>query len=421
MKILFVHPNMPGQYRNLCRVAAADPKNTVVFLTKRTKVEIPGVHKVEYQPSREPSAATHRYIIGVERSILQGQECWRTCKKLEQEEGFKPDIIVAHPGWGDALYLKDLWPDVPLLSYFEFYYHGVGVDVGFDPKEPATDDDKARVRTKNLTNMMNLEACDWGVSPTHWQKSVHPLEFQPKISVLHDGIDCDAARPNEDVTVTLASGKILTRKDEVITYIARNMEPYRGFPTFMQAAEIILKNRPNAHIIAIGADGVSYGKNLPKGQTYLGQWKEKVKLDYERIHFVGTLDYGSLIQALQLSSAHIYMTYPFVLSWSALEAMAAGCLMIASDTAPVKEVIQHGHNGLLFDFFSPELLAARVDQVFAHKDRMAELRRNARQTILDKYDVKKLLPIHMDLISDVAKGDYPPLAQQKIDALYKAA
>ena len=421
MKILFVHPNMPGQYRNLCRVAAADPNNTVVFLTKRTKVEIPGVHKVEYMPPRQPSATTHRYIIGVERSILQGQECWRICKKLEQEQGFKPDIIVAHPGWGDTLYLKDLWPDVPLLSYFEFYYHGRGVDVGFDPADPASEDDLARVRTKNITNLLNLESCDWGLSPTHWQKSVHPKEFQHKISVLHDGIDCDAARPDETVTLTLPGGVSLSRKDEVITYIARNMEPYRGFPTFMQAAEIIQKNRPNAHIIAIGADGVSYGKNLPKGTTYLSQWKDKVKLDEKRIHFVGTLDYASLIKTLQLSSAHIYMTYPFVLSWSSMEAMAAGCMMIASDTAPVKEVITDGHNGLLFDFFSPEQLAKRVDEVFAHKDRMAQIRKNARQSMLDKYDMKKLLPIHMDLISDVAKGEYPPLAQKKIDALYKAA
>lgn len=418
MKILFVHPNMPGQYRNLCQLAAQDPNNQVVFLTKACNVKIPGVHKLEYKPARGPVASTHRYILGLERSVLVGQETWRVCKQA-QADGFKPDVIVGHPGWGDMLYLKDLWPDVPMLSYFEFYYHSVGKDVGFDPADPITEDDKARVRTKNLTNMMNLEACDWGISPTHWQKSLHPAEFHHKISVLHDGIDVTNVRPRNDVTVTLKNGTVLKHGDEVVTYIARNLEPYRGLPTFMQAAEIILKNRPNCHIIAIGAEGVSYGKNLPKGQTYLGQWKEKVKLDESRIHFVGMVEYKMLVGLMQLSQAHIYLTYPFVLSWSSLEAMAAGCLMIGSDTPPVREVIEDGKNGLLVDFFSPQDLAKRVDEVLDHPTRMADIRARARETVVQRYALEKLLPLHMELIRNVAAKENPDI-HQKIEALYAA-
>lgn len=419
MKILFVHPNMPGQYRNLCLKAAQDKNNTVVFLTKQTQINMPGVHKLEYIPARNASPSTHRYIVGLEKAVLQGQEAWRACKKLEREEGFKPDVIVGHPGWGDCLYLKDLWPDVPLLSLFEFYYLSKGSDVGFDGT-PVPDDDQARVRTKNTTNLLNLEACDWGVAPTHWQKSVHPKQFHDKITVLHDGIDTDACRPDPNASITLANGRTFKAGDEVITYIARNFEPYRGLDTFMPAAEMILKNRPNCHIIAVGAEGVSYGKHLPKGETYLSQWKQKVQLDESRIHFTGMVPYTDLVKIMQVSAAHIYLTYPFVLSWSTLEAMATGCLLIGSDTAPLQEVVQDGKNGLLVDFFSPEQLAKRVDEALDDREKMQPIREAARRTIEERYALKKLLPLHMELIGDVARGDPSPLTHEKIQSLYAA-
>lgn len=404
MKILFIHPNMPGQYRNLCRFAAQNPGNTVVFLTKPTQVNIPGIHKVEYLVERTAGITAHRYLINSENAVLQGQETWRACRKLEQEEGFRPDIVVAHPGWGDCLFLKDLWPEVPLLSYFEFYYHANGADVGFVPEEQPGFDDKAKIRIKNITNLLNLEAADWGISPTTWQRELHPKEFLHKISLLHDGIDTKTCRPDPQAKITLPGGQTFRAGDEVVTYIARNFEPYRGFPTFMQAAERLLKERPNLHIIAIGADGVSYGRSLPKGQTYRREWLKRVKLDTSRLHFVGTLDYASLIRAMQVSAAHIYLTYPFVLSWSSMEAMATGCAMIASDTQPVREIMQDGENALLVDFFSPEQVAEKVVYALDNREKMQSLRKAARQVILDSYDLHKLLPSHMKLIEDVARN-----------------
>jgi glycosyltransferase involved in cell wall biosynthesis len=418
MKILFVHPNMPGQYRNLCRYAAQNKNNTVVFLTKQTNVEIPGVHKLEYKLARTPFYTTHRYVVGLEKGVLQGQEAWRVCHKLQQEEGFKPDVIVGHPGWGDCLFLKDLWPDVPMLSYLEFYYHSEGADVGFE--DTVRQDERARVRVKNAVNLLNLEGCDWGLSPTHWQKSVHPKEYHHKISVLHDGIDTHNCRPDAQASITLPNGKTFRAGDEVITYVARNFEPYRGLGTFMQAAEIILRNRPNCHIIAIGSDGVSYGRQLVGGETYLGQWKQKVKLDESRIHFTGPLPYDQLIKAIQVGAAHIYLTYPFVLSWSTLEAMATGCLLIASDTQPLQEVIEDGRNGLLVDFFSPEQLAKRVDEALDNREKMQPIRDAARRTIEERYALEKMLPLHMGLITDLARGDIRPATQEKIDRLYAA-
>lgn len=419
MKLLFIHPNMPGQYKHLCRLLAEDPNNTVLFLTKSRAIEIPGVHRVEYQPVRNPSPSTHHYIMGAERSVLEGQEAWRVCRKLREEEGFVPDVICCHPGWGTALYMKDIFPEARILSFFEFYYQNKGTDVGFDPEQPIEVDDLARVRTKNITNLLSLESADWGITPTFWQHSVHPKEFQSKISVIHDGIDTNTCRPDPEAVFRLDNGKEFRLGDEVVTYIARNFEPYRGFPTFMRAAEIILRERPNCHIIAVGADEVSYGRKLPKGDYWRKRMMEQVKLDMSRMHFTGTLPYGQLIKLFQVSAAHIYLTYPFVLSWSMLESLACGVAIVSSNTSPVLEVVQDGVTGLLADFFSPEDVAKKVFSILDSKDGMSEMRKKAREKVVKEYDLQRLLPLHVGLVKDLARGEIPPPTHEKIKDLYR--
>lgn len=417
MNILFIHPNMPGQFKHLCRKFAEDKDNTVVFITKpRPHINFPNVYKVEYKPPREPSGHTHRYITSYERAVIQGQEVWRICKKLK-EDGFVPDVVVSHPGWGDCLFIREIYGNVPMLSFFEFYYRSVGADVNFDSSDSSSDDDLARIRVKNATNLFCLEQADWGISPTFWQYSLHPQEFKPKISVVHDGIDTNICKPMDDISVTLGD-VTLSKKDEVITYVTRNYEPYRGFPTFMQAAEIILKNRPNAHIVSVGGDDVSYGKRPPAHTNYREIWTKKCNFsDPSRIHFMPLQGYDNFLRVLQVSSAHIYLTYPFVLSWSSMEAMSCGAAMIASDTQPVQEVIEDGKNGLLVDFFSPDEVANAVDRILDHPDRMQDMRNAARQTILDYYDLNKLVPLQMGLVKDLAKGQIPPPTAKTIDAM----
>ncbi|MCI5049361.1 MAG: glycosyltransferase family 4 protein [Rickettsiales bacterium] len=417
MKVLFMHPNMPGQYKYLCKEFAKDPDNLVVFLTKSKNIEIEGVHRVTYGLQRRESPHCHRYMIHFERAVIQGQEAWRMLNKLKNEEGFVPDVICCHPGWGDALYVKDVYPDTPVLSFFEFFYHGVGVDVGFDPKDTRTEDDLARVRTKNAHHLLGMVSTDWGISPTHWQNSLNPPEFQHKISVLHDGINTNVAKPDQKRNVKVKPGVQFKHGDEVVTYIARNFEPYRGFPTFMKAAEKILKDRPNCHIIAIGADEVSYGRKAPKGTTYREMWMKKVDLDMDRMHFVGTLPYDHLISVLQVSAAHIYLTYPFVLSWSSMEAMACGCALVASDTQPVREVVTHGETGFLVDFFDHEALAEQIYEVLDHKTRMQHVRDAARKLMVDKYSLEKTMPLHVQLVKEIAEKKFPPPVDAKIRAI----
>lgn len=412
MDILFLHPNMPGQFKHLARALGEEGVHRIRFITRHKTATMPGVERVTYRVPREASPHTHRYLVNAERAVLQGQEVWRVAKRLRDTEGFSPQLIVAHPGWGDALFIKDLFPNAKLFSFFEFYYRPRGADIGFDPEEPLKNDDFARSRMKNTVNILSLEAADWGLSPTVWQWSTHPSEFRHKISVMHDGIDTAFCAPNPDAVFRVKNGPSFTARDEVITHIERNFEPYRGFPTFMQAAVKLLKERPNAHIVVVGADEVSYGKPAPAGTTYRTLWLKKTGLDnsplLERLHFVGMLPHAEMIKMLQVSAAHIYLTYPFVLSWSLMEAMACGCAIVSSNTKPVREVMQHGVNGRLVDFYDVDALVQEVVTLLDTRDRSVQMREAARATILRQYDLARLLPLHVRLVKEVAEGMLPP-------------
>ena len=242
-----------------------------------------------------------------------------------------------------------------------------------------------------------------GYPPQKWQRQQFPKEFRAKIQVLHDGVDTDFFRPKPDAKLALpAIGLDLSQVNEIVTYVARGMEPYRGFPQFMKAVALIQQRRPKCHVVVVGEDRVAYGKTLPDGKTYKQLMLETLDLDLSRLHFTGLLPYSQYLQVLQASSAHIYLTRPFVLSWSMLEAMSVGCLIVGSDTAPVKEVIKEGNNGLLVDFFDPEAIAKRVDEVLNHPGDMAEIREKARLTIQQKYDLAKLLPQHVRWLKEGA-------------------
>ncbi|WP_013323096.1 glycosyltransferase family 4 protein [Gloeothece verrucosa] len=404
MRVLFIHPNFPAQFRHLARAFGSNSQNQVIFATKNENPEwkIPGVTRAMYAPHRQPNRETHHYLRNSEEAVLQGQAAFRTAEQLKKQ-GFIPDIIYGHSGWGGTLYMKDIFPHTPLMCYFEWYYNAYGADADFDPSDPLSVDDYLRIRTKNAAILMDLVHCDHGVSPTHWQRSQFPHTFHPKISVVHDGIDVEYFKPNPGAKLILPQLD-LSHVDEIVTYVARGMEPYRGFPQMIESLAYIQERLPNCHVVIVGSDRVAYGKSLPDGKTYKQYMLEKVPLDLSRVHFVGSLPYGQYLKVIQASTAHIYLTRPFVLSWSMLEAMSTGCLIIGSDTPPVKEVIQDGVNGLLVDFFSPKEIAERVEEVIKHPTRMADIRLQARQTIVEKYSLQQLLSQHIELMSKVAKS-----------------
>lgn len=396
MRILFLHPNFPAQFRHLAATLAQNPNHQVVFGTMRQQGSIPGVHKLIYQPSREVHPTTHQYIRNLESAVLQGQAIYRIAQQLKNE-GFIPDVVYGHSGWGPTLFIKDIFPKSKLFCYFEWFYHAHGSDADFDPTDPINADAEARIRVKNAPILLDLCSCDAGLSPTNWQHQQFPREFQSKIRVMHDGIDTSFFCPNPKTKLVLPNLNLdLFQAEEIVTYATRGMEPYRGFPQFMEAVALIQKRRPNCHVVVTGEDRVAYGKQLADGKTYKQLMLEKLPLDLSRLHFTGSLPYEQYLQVLQASSVHIYLSRPFVLSWSMLESMATGCLIVGSRTAPVMEFIEDGKNGLLVDFFSPEQIADRVDEVLDHPNRMAELCANARNTIVQKYDLAKLLPQHLE-------------------------
>lgn len=412
MIYVFIHQNFPGQYRHLIRYLADQPGNSVYCITQPNQNAMRGVVKVVYEPAPATALNCHPFTIDFDLAVRNGMAVVSACRELENR-GIRPDIIIGHNGWGEMLFVKDIYPDVPVLLYFEFYYHAQNVDVGFDPEYPSQPNDAYRLRTKNAVNLLSTDVADWGNAPTRWQRSVHPPEIRPRISVVHEGVDTNAVTPDPDAYLHLKRDNItLTRADEVVTYVARNLEPYRGFHIFMRAAREILRRRPKTRILIVGGDSVSYGAPAPAGTTYRSLALRELGQDFDlsRIHFLGQIAYEHYLNLLQVSSAHVYLTYPFVLSWSFIEAMAAGCVMIGSSTPPVLEVLEDGVNGLAVDFFSPRAIADRVDEVLDHPTRMEHLRIAARRTAVEGFDLQtRTLPKWLRLIDDLIAGRRPDL------------
>lgn len=397
MKILFVHQNFPGQYKHLAPALAREGHDVVALsMRKHPPTMWQGVRVLTYQAQRGSSPATHPWVSDFETKVIRGEACAQAALQLKRD-GFEPDAIVVHPGWGEGLFLRDVWPQARIGLYCEFFYRTEGQDVGFDPEFARPEDLVAsRLRIKNAANQLQMQEAAAGLAPTHWQASTFPEPFRSRISVAHDGIDTRLVAPRANVVASLrnAAGELqLTRQDEVITFVNRNLEPYRGYHVFMRALPALLAARPDARVVIVGADDVSYGGRPPQGRTWKQVFMDEVRpripdADWQRVMYVGTLEYAQFVAMLQLSTVHVYLTYPFVLSWSLLEAMSTGCAIVASDTAPVREAIRDGDTGRLVDFFDVDGLARTVAELAADAEQRKLLGANARAHAVANYDLE---------------------------------
>ncbi|HCS65246.1 MAG TPA: glycosyl transferase [Cellvibrio sp.] len=406
MNVLFIHQNFPAQFVHLAPALAADPKNDIRALTPSNRPCPAGVKLHTYNIKRSSSKEIHPWLTDMETKTIRAEAAFWGAMQLKKE-GFMPDLIIAHPGWGESLFLKDVWPHAKLALYCEFYYQAVGGDVGFDPEFSTPELDMAcRLKLKNANFDLHLLQADAGISPTHYQRSTFPKHFQDKISVIHDGIDTNRIKPNPQVTMRL-NGMELTKNDEIITFVNRNLEPMRGYHIFMRALPKILKENPKARVIIVGGDDVSYGSKPPEGTTWKQLFLNEVcdQLDLSRVHFVGKLPYPDFIQLLQLSTVHVYLTYPFVLSWSLLEAMSAGCAIVASDTAPVREVIKHNETGMLVDFFDVNAIAQQVSYSLRNPKERQRLGESARMLVSQQYDLEGMCLSQQKLWVEAAMGN----------------
>ena len=389
MNILFVHQNMPGQYREILRWLAGQGEHRIIFLTQRKEIQAtPGVTIARYKThhrSAKDAYALSRYF---EDCMGAGYGAFLACRTM-QDQGFRPDLILGHVGWGELTFVKQVWPDVPILGYWEYYFLSQGGSIGFDPEFPPSESAAQVSHARNAVNYLCLEAVDLGQSPTRWQMETYPEPFRAKSYVCHDGIRTDQLLPNAAASLRLARlDRDIGRNDEVFTYMARNMEPTRGFHVFMRRLPQILDARPQARVLIIGGNEVSYGQESGEAGGYRGQMERELgaRVDWTRVHFLGRLPYADYVKVIQISRCHIYLTVPFVLSWSLLEAMSMQATMVASDTAPVREVITHGETGLLVDFLSPEALARQVIDVLARPGDYVGLGPAARARVVRDHD-----------------------------------
>lgn len=391
MKILLVHNNFPGQFKHLVRRLITEPSNEVVAFTMNDFKGEDRLKVVSYRPSKGTARDIHPWAADMETKVIRAEAAFMAARNLH-DNGFIPDVIFAHPGWGESLFLKEVWPSSRLLIYCEFYYSAQGRDVGFDPEFPSINSsDVCRIRMKNANNIMHFDIADGGISPTVWQKSAFPEPFRSKIDVVHDGVDTKSLRPDPNVKLRI-NDEVFSKQQEIITFVNRNLEPYRGYHVFMRALPELMKLRPNARFLVVGGEGVSYGAAPPTGTTWKQIFLDEVKddIDLSRLYFLGNLPYTHFVSLLQLSTVHVYLTYPFVLSWSLLEAMACGCAIVASDTEPVREVIEHGKNGMLVPFFDSQKLAQQVSDLVEDPALREELSKSARRQVVEKYDLQEV-------------------------------
>ena len=396
MNILFVHQNFPAQFKFLAPALVRRGHTVIAMTMQKTKTsEWEGVKITTYGATRGTTHNVHPWVSDFETKTIRGEACFRAALSLKQQ-GFKPDVIVAHHGWGESLFLKEVWPQAKLGIYCEFFYRVEGADVGFDPEFPTKDEGEAcRLKLKNINNLLHFDIADAGISPTQWQASTFPQPFRDKITVIHDGIDTRSLLPNPDVVLNLQSGLALSKADEVITFVNRNLEPYRGYHNFMRSLPEILKRRPKAHVLIVGGDDVSYGAKPENDNTWKEIFASEVKpqisdADWKRVHFLGKIPYLHFIALLQLSTVHIYLTYPFVLSWSLLEAMSTGCAIVASDTQPLHEAIRHNETGRLVNFFDAQSLSNEVCELLDNPLERKGLGINARAFAQQHYDLQSV-------------------------------
>ncbi|QCO56241.1 glycosyltransferase [Pseudorhodobacter turbinis] len=406
MKILFVHQNFPGQFLHLAPALAArghDCRALTDFKNDR-KSQIPVLRYKHNTPPPDPAAT--RLGRNFTQMSDRGVSAARACLQLRDKHGYVPDVIVGHSGWGETLFLKEIWPEAKLIAYAEFYYRGVGRDVGFDPEFSRSGFDAVMMAQSRAAHLgQSLLHADAALAPTKWQASAYPPALQPMIRVIFDGVNTDVMAPNSQASLTLPDGHTLRAGDEVLTFVNRNLEPYRGYHSFMRALPDVMAARPKAQVVLVGGDDVSYGAAAPKGQTWKQIFLDEVAdhLDMARVHFLGKVPYPDFVSLMQISRVHAYLTYPFVLSWSMLEAMSAGAYVVGSRSAPVEELIEDGVNGRLVDFFDIKAWSAALIEGLAEPERFMPQRQAARQTILDGYDLHGIcLPRMIDFVESFA-------------------
>lgn len=397
MNILFLHKDFPVEFKHIAQEFAKDINNNVLFLTNNPKGQIPKVNKIVYNIDASGLKNCHNYLIEHEEALLHAQSVASLTKELK-DSNCKLDAIYTQ-AFGPGLFIKYMFPETPVIVQGEWYNRADGADILFDGRNLDIDF-KTRLRCSNSCMLIDLYSCEACITPTHWQKQQFPKGFHEKIKVIPNGIDTEFFKPDANAKFTVKNKNIeLSANNKVITYINKGLEPCNSFEQFIEAVSILLKKRLDIQVVIVGEDKVFYRPELFE-ENYKNRTLEKFEIDLNRVHFIDSLPEDEYLKLLQISSAHVYLTYPTALSDLLLEAMACGCCVVASNTQPVLEVIKNNENGLLVDFFKVNQLVEKIESAIGNKE-MLKIRENARKTILDKYSLEKALPQKIKFIEDL--------------------
>jgi glycosyltransferase involved in cell wall biosynthesis len=398
MRVLFVHPYFPAHYLQIARHLATAGGNEVIAIAQTHQPGFPGVRRIVYRPAQD--------VAGISQHTWSAHSCVSNALAVAdiatdlRRTGFEPDIVLGHSAWGEIWHLRDVFPQTPLLGYFEFFHRAHGADVGFDAEAPPVEHLARQIRWNNLGNLLGLDVATAGQCPSYWQRSGYPTQYHGNLKVFHDGVDTRTVSPDPLARLRIA-GREVRAGDEVVTYVARSLEPHRGFHIFMRSLPTILAARPNAQVLIVGGDEPSYTPRPSDGRTYRQRSLDELgdSLDLSRVHFLNTIPYAQYVKALQVSRVHVHLSYPHTLASSLLEAMSAGCLVVGSNTAAIQEAINDRENGLLVDFFSPRELADRVIEALESPHAHDSIRRAARESVIRRFDAASVcVPAHMRLI-----------------------
>jgi glycosyltransferase involved in cell wall biosynthesis len=401
--ILIVHQNFPGQFPHIAE-ALLKRGDRVAAIGGDTAKGRPGVDLRRWSTTRGSAKGIFAPATRAEADMIRGSAALEAAVRL-RNDGFTPDVILGHPGWGETLFLKEIWPAARLITFGEMLYLSHGGDLNFDPEFERPDLARnVRAHAKNATQLLAHAYADRIVCPTPFQAASFPQSLRSIVRIIHEGVDMSRAERRPDAKFKLPSGRILTGATPIVTFVNRTLEPLRGFHIFMRALPAFLDACPEAEVIVVGAAALrGYGQDSPNGQDWRSWMLTELgeKLDQRRVHFVGRIPHVDLIDAFSVSRAHVYYTYPFVLSWSLAEAMAAECTIIASDTAPVRDAITSGIEGLLLPFFDVPALSQALVRVVREPAAFEGMGQRARARALTDFDQTRGTAAWLALIGEL--------------------
>lgn len=409
MHVLYVHPNFPAQFGHIANYLVRERGWKCTFVSETPPGNVGGIDKVQYKLAGGATVKTHFCSRTFENGVWH---CDAVYQAMKARPDVRPDLIVGHSGFGSTLFLRELYPDVPVVNLFEYYYqpHGPESDMDFrrDLGWVTPEVKYLRSRCRNAMILLDLQNCDIGYCPTEFQRSRFPAEYAAKLRVVFDGVDRgvyhgfgEQLRPAGGGVRRIA-GREVPAGTRVVTYVSRGFESMRGFDVFMRVAKRIAAEYPDVIFFVVGADRIAYGGDADyiAGKSFKEWVLSREEFDLSRFVFTGLLPQGELARLLASTDLHIYLTVPFVLSWSMMDAMSCGAVVLGSETSPVKEMIRDGENGLLADFFDADGMAKKAVQVLKDPVAFRDLGRAAERMIDERYSLERVVPRMVELYEE---------------------